>query len=105
MMVSRRQRLALRLLLGLGLYLLRGAPCLAERDGESITFCKDIAPILWKHCADCHRPGDVAPFSLLTYKDAVKRAKFLKTITHNRQMPPWKPEPGVHRFHDERRLS
>ena len=39
------------------------------------TFNHDIAPILYKNCATCHRPGEVAPFSLLTYQDAAKRAK------------------------------
>jgi|GEM_PF-359785 len=69
------------------------------------TFTKDVAPILFQHCAACHRPGEVAPFSLLTYKDAAKRAKHLKEVTQERRMPPWMPEPGPHRFLDERRLS
>ncbi len=76
-----------------------------EDSSEPVTFSKHIAPILWENCATCHRPGEVAPFSLLTYQDAVKRASFLKQITHDRRMPPWKPEPGVIEFHDERRLS
>jgi len=69
------------------------------------TFNKDIAPILFKHCAACHRSGEVAPFPLLTYQDAAKRADFLKDVTTERRMPPWMPEPGPHRFLDERRLS
>ena len=44
---------------------------------EVPTYNKDIAPILWKNCAGCHRPGEIGPFSLLTYKDAAKRASFL----------------------------
>ena len=67
------------------------------------TYNKDIAPILWKNCAGCHRPGEIGPFSLLTYKDAAKRASFLAEITASRRMPPWKPEPGFGSFHDERR--
>jgi thiol-disulfide isomerase/thioredoxin len=73
-------------------------------DGE-ITYNKHVAPILWKHCAECHRPGQVGPFSLLTYKDAARRAKFIQEVTARREMPPWKPEPGHGDFHDERRLS
>ena len=69
------------------------------------TYNKDIAPILWKNCAGCHRPGEIGPFPLLTYKDAAKRASFLAEITASRRMPPWKPEPGFGSFHDERRLS
>ena len=72
---------------------------------EVPTYSKDIAPILWKNCAGCHRPGEIGPFSLLTYRDAAKRARFLAEITASRRMPPWKPEPGFGAFHDERRLS
>jgi hypothetical protein len=69
------------------------------------TFNRDIAPILWKNCAGCHRPGEIGPFSLLTYRDAAKRADFLAEITESRRMPPWKPEPGFGSFHDEQRLT
>ena len=69
------------------------------------TFNKDIAPILYQNCATCHRPGEVAPFSLLTYQDAAKRAAQLATVTGKRVMPPWKPEPGYGSFANERRLS
>ena len=69
------------------------------------TFNKDIAPILYQNCATCHRPGEVAPFSLLTYQDAAKRASLLASVTEKRVMPPWKPEPGYGSFANERRLS
>lgn len=69
------------------------------------TFNKDIAPILYRNCAGCHRPGEVAPFSLLTYDDAGKRAALIATMTKARIMPPWKPEPGYGEFKDSRRLS
>ena len=69
------------------------------------TFNHDIAPILYQNCATCHRPGEVAPFSLLTYQDAAKRAKQIATVTHSRFMPPWKAEPGFGKFENERRLS
>jgi mono/diheme cytochrome c family protein len=69
------------------------------------TFNKDIAPILYQNCATCHRPGEVAPFSLLTYQDAAKRAKLISTVTQKRYMPPWKAEPGYGSFANERRLS
>jgi hypothetical protein len=70
-----------------------------------VSFNKDIAPLVWKHCAGCHRPGEVGPFSLLDYHDAAKRADFLAAITADRRMPPWKAEPDFGHFHDERRLS
>jgi hypothetical protein len=78
------------------------APTLAD---EPVTFNKHVAPILWKHCADCHHNGAVAPFPLVSYKDAAKRAKFLQEITANRRMPPWRAEPGYGPFQNERRLS
>src|SRR5437773_12151731 len=68
------------------------------------TFNKDIAPILYQHCATCHRPGEVAPFSLLTYEDAAKRAKLIASATERRFMPPWNPEPGYGEFANGRRL-
>jgi mono/diheme cytochrome c family protein len=72
---------------------------------EDVTFNKHVAPILFKHCAGCHRPGEIGPFPLLTYKDAAKRADFLKDVTAERRMPPWKAEPNYGDFHDVRRLS
>src|SRR5689334_299819 len=71
----------------------------------SVTFTRDIAPILYKHCAGCHHPGEVAPFSLLTYQDAARRAQLIAKVTADRYMPPWKPEPGYGHFQGERRLS
>src|SRR6516165_8384472 len=59
-------------------------------DSKPITFNKDIAPIIFKSCANCHHPGEVAPFSLLTYEDVRKRDKQIQTVTADRYMPPWK---------------
>src|SRR5262249_11952921 len=73
--------------------------------GEPITYSKHVAPILFKQCASCHRPGEVGAFSLLNYKDAAKRAHFLKEVTASRRMPPWKPVPGYGEFEDARVLS
>src|SRR5690348_3848540 len=69
------------------------------------TFNKDIAPILYANCASCHRPGEVAPFSLLTYQDAAKRAALISGAVTQRFMPPWKAEPGFGDFAGERRLT
>ncbi|HMJ82825.1 MAG TPA: cytochrome c, partial [Vicinamibacterales bacterium] len=70
-----------------------------------IVFSKDIAPILYRHCAACHRPNGPAPFSLITYDDARTRAAQIATATARRYMPPWKPQPGYGDFVGERRLS
>ena len=69
------------------------------------TFNKDIAPILYENCSTCHRPGEVAPFPLLTYRDAAKRAGLIAMVTQKRYMPPWKPEPGYGNFDHVRRLT
>jgi hypothetical protein len=72
-------------------------------SGSGVTFSHDVAPILYRQCAACHRPGGVAPFSLLTYQDAAKRAPLIATVTGKRIMPPWLP--AAPHFRDERRLS
>ena len=68
------------------------------------TFNKDIAPILFANCASCHRPGQVAPFSLLAFSDARPRAKAIARATQAHAMPPWLPEPNDPPFVGERRL-
>ncbi|HEV8543428.1 MAG TPA: tetratricopeptide repeat protein [Verrucomicrobiae bacterium] len=72
---------------------------------DSITFNKDIAPILFKNCAPCHRPGQSAPFNLLTYSEAKKHAGGIAKATRTHYMPPWLPEAGCGEFMDERRLT
>jgi hypothetical protein len=64
------------------------APARAEE--RSITYAGQVAPILQKHCQICHRPGQVAPFSLLTYEQARKRAALIAEVADRREMPPWK---------------
>lgn len=79
------------------------APIVAE--GERVTFAEHVAPILREHCGRCHRPGEVGPFSLLTYADASRRARFLCEVVEAGRMPPWKAAPGYGHFLDENRLS
>ena len=74
-------------------------------SASKITYNQHVAPILDRKCAGCHRPGEVGPFSLLTYRDAAKRAQFLCEVVESGQMPPWKPEPGFGTFLDDPRLS
>lgn len=70
-----------------------------------VTFNKHIAPLVWQQCANCHRPGQVAPFSLLSYRDVQKRAEQIREITAEGLMPPWSPAPGHVAFANGRRLS
>jgi peroxiredoxin len=69
-----------------------------------VTYHRDVLPILQARCQECHRPGEVGPFSLLTYKQAVNWAADIKEYTASRQMPPWKPVEGV-AFHNDRRMA
>lgn len=73
--------------------------------GDEITFNKHVAPIVWKNCAGCHRPGEVAPFSLLSYRDVSKRAEQIQDVTARHIMPPWKPQAGHGEFSNGRRLT
>ncbi len=70
------------------------------------TYCKDVAPIIQKNCQECHRPGQVGPFSLETYDQARKRASDIAAVVEQREMPPWKADPHVGvKFKDVRTLS
>ncbi len=76
-----------------------------SHSAEPPTFNKQIAPILFEHCAACHHTGGAAPFSLMTFAEVKKRARLIADVTASRYMPPWLPEPGYGDFAGERRLS
>src|SRR5260370_20333871 len=69
------------------------------------TFSKDVAPILYKNCTTCHRPGEIAPMSLLTFKDARPWVKSIGTQVEKGAMPPWHADPSHGEFLNDRRLS
>ncbi|HZO89381.1 MAG TPA: redoxin domain-containing protein [Chthonomonadaceae bacterium] len=75
------------------------APVIAIKGAP--TYAHDVAPILQAKCEGCHRPGEVAPFSLQTYAQARAWAGAIKQYTQSRQMPPWKPAPGYGAFREE----
>ncbi len=91
--------------------LLAGAVLAAQTSGQNrtasgpITFNKAIAPIIWQNCATCHRPGQLGPFSLVTFEDVRPRAREIVRAVKSQQMPPWKPEPGYGDFAGVRKLS
>src|SRR5262249_55595644 len=68
---------------------------------------QDIAPLIYSNCTTCHREGETAPFSLITYQEVQKRAKQIVDVTSRHYMPPWKAEPGTngHDFLGQRHLS
>jgi Copper type II ascorbate-dependent monooxygenase, C-terminal domain len=69
------------------------------------TFTKDVAPILYKNCTTCHRPGEIAPMSLLTYEDARPWAKAIRDEVSERNMPPWHADAPHGTFLNERGLT
>ena len=72
---------------------------------KTVTFAKDIAPIFNNNCVGCHRPGEIAPMSLLSYKDARPWAKSIKEKVATGVMPPWHADPHYGTFQNDRRLS
>jgi mono/diheme cytochrome c family protein len=74
-------------------------------DGPSVSFAKDVAPIIYKSCAECHRPTMFAPMSLMTYDDARPYARAIKQKVLARQMPPWGADPAYGTFRNDPRLS
>ena len=76
-----------------------------EAANSALTFHKDIAPIIYRHCSPCHHPGEAAPFSLLNYSDVRKRARQVAEVTGRRLMPPWLPEAGPMVFEGDRSLA
>ena len=70
-----------------------------------VTFTKDVLPILQKHCQSCHRPGQVAPMSLITYEDARPWAKAIKAAVTQRKMPPWFADRNYGHFTNDRSLE
>lgn len=77
----------------------------AHAYAEPVTFTRDVAPLLHRHCVTCHRPGGASRTSLVTYEAARLHARQLVQLTAARQMPPWQPEPGWGAFEGDRRLS
>jgi hypothetical protein len=74
-------------------------------DDKAVTFTKDVAPIVYDKCVSCHRPGEIAPFSLVTYNDARPWAKAIKKNVADQVMPPWHADPKYGKFANERRLT
>jgi len=74
-------------------------------QASSVTWAEHIAPIIYKNCSPCHRPGQSGPFNLLSYADAIKKAKQIKFVTKTKYMPPWPADANYTHFVGERVLS
>ena len=94
-----------RLLGGIALTISFAASSGVTSRTDQVTFTKDVAPILHARCASCHRPGEVAPMSLLTYDDARPWVRSIRAKVVARQMPPWFADPAVGSFANDARLT
>jgi hypothetical protein len=83
------------------------SPTVAQsvEPGTPITFNQHIAPLIFRHCAPCHRPGQAGPFSLLTFDQVRKRGQQIVEVMTNQVMPPWPPAKSSVAFEGERRLA
>src|ERR1700730_3491198 len=77
----------------------------AAGTSPSPTYSRDIAPILYRSCTTCHRPGEIGPMSLLSYQDARPWAKSIAARVTAGTMPPWHADPATGEFSNDRRLS
>src|SRR5215469_5160176 len=77
----------------------------ATNETAAVTFNKQVLPVLQKRCQECHRPGEAAPFSMLTYKDTRPWAKAMKEAVLSKKMPPWFADPAYGHFSNDRRLT
>jgi len=101
------KKLALPLLVAVCLIALAFGSSSSANSGnkKEVTFARDVAPIFYKNCAECHRAGEAAPMSLLSYKDVRPWAKSIKEKVVTKQMPPWHADPHYGEFSNDRRLS
>jgi len=74
-------------------------------DNASVTYAKHIAPIFQDHCVECHRPGQIGPFALLSYDDAVGWGEMIEETVREGRMPPWHPDPKFGHFRNDISLS
>ena len=84
--------------------------CLIGRDREpsaasEVTYTKHVARILNENCVFCHRPGQIAPFTLTSYEDAAGWAGMIEEVTHAGRMPPWHADPHYGHFKNDARMS
>lgn len=81
------------------------APSAGADTAEAPTFTRDIAPLFFEHCTECHRPGQMAPMSLLTYDSTRPWARAILRAVTSREMPPWGADPAIGKFAHDPSLS
>ena len=95
-----------RFALALAIFCLTAAVVMSSptKSSSAPTFSKDVAPIFYKNCAGCHRTGEIAPMSLMTYKEVRPWARSIREKVAGRQMPPWHADPQYGSWENDRRL-
>jgi len=104
--MKRTMSKAVMLAVGIAASLVLSASIIASSgSAKAVTFNKDVAPIFYKNCAECHRSNDIAPMPLMTYKEARAWARSIKEKVVKREMPPWSPDPKYGEFTNDHRLA
>lgn len=88
-----------------GAVLIAPVPAGAQAAPDAPTFSKDVAPVLYTHCTTCHRPGEIAPMSLLTYEQTRPWARSIRDNVVNGVMPPWHADPAHGKWVNDRRMT
>ena len=89
----------------MGAAVLAMTPEASRETGGAVTFHRDVLPILQKNCQSCHRPGQIGPMPLLSYKEARPWAKAIREAVVSRKMPPWFADPQYGHFTNDRSLK
>jgi hypothetical protein len=75
------------------------------KSDSAVTYSKQIASIFNDHCVECHRPGQIGPFALQSYEEAVGWADMIEEVVRDQRMPPWHPDPKYGKFRNDLSLS
>src|SRR5580765_7048568 len=92
------------MMLRTGIFTLAATAALLATPAQDVTFHKNIEPILQARCQGCHRPGEAAPMSLLTYQEARPWARAIREAVLTKKMPPWFADPAHGNFANDRRM-
>ena len=103
--MKRTMSACIALVVGMVISLVLSGTISASSPVKEVTFNKNVAPIFYKNCAECHRANDIAPMALMTYKEARPWARSIREKVITREMPPWSPDPKYGEFTNDHRLA
>ena len=105
MKIKRTISAGIALAVGIAASMVLSGTISASPPVKEVTFNKNVAPIFFKNCAECHRANDIAPMALMTYKEARPWASSIREKVITREMPPWSPDPKYGEFTNDHRLA